>query len=67
MLAWTLGKPGELSLDQKEVPLPDRSELLIRIDAVAVCATRSGRNRPTARRRLINGNAAFQPGIHSWP
>ncbi len=62
MLAWTLGKPGELSLDQKEVPVPDRSEVLVRIDAVAVCATDLDviANGPPA---LINGTLPFNQGF----
>jgi L-iditol 2-dehydrogenase len=62
MLAWTLGNPGELSLDQKDVPAPDRSEVLIRIDAVAVCATDLDviANGPPA---LINGTLPFNRGF----
>ena len=62
MLAWTLGKPGELSLDQKEVPAPDRSEVLIRIDAVAICATDLDviAEGPPA---LINGTLPFNQGF----
>jgi L-iditol 2-dehydrogenase len=58
MLAWTLGEPGELSLDHKAVPVPDRSEVLIRIDAVAICATDLDviANGPPA---LINGKLPF--------
>ena len=39
MKAWVLGDPGELSLKQKPVPVPKRAEVLVRIDAVAICAT----------------------------
>src|SRR5919197_741239 len=39
MRAWVLGDPGQLSLVQKPVPVPDRAEVLLRIDAVAICAT----------------------------
>ena len=39
MKAWVLGNPNELKLIDKNVPLPDKSEVLIRIDAVAICAT----------------------------
>src|SRR5882762_4425022 len=62
MLAWTLGNPGELSLDQKQVPVPDRSEVLVRIDAVAVCATDLDviSNGPPA---LINGTLPFNQGF----
>ncbi len=39
MKAWVLGDPGELTLKQKPVPAPGRAEVLVRIDAVAICAT----------------------------
>jgi L-iditol 2-dehydrogenase len=39
MKAWVLGNPGELTLTQKRVPMPRRAEAVVRIDAVAICAT----------------------------
>ncbi len=39
MKAWVLGNPGELSLRQKPVPMPGKAEVLVRIDAVAICAS----------------------------
>jgi L-iditol 2-dehydrogenase len=39
MRAWVLGDPGQLALATKPVPVPKRAEVLIRIDAVAICAT----------------------------
>lgn len=39
MKAWTLIEPGKLELEDKHVPVPSRSEVLVRIDAVAICAT----------------------------
>ena len=39
MKAWVLGDPGQLVLKQKPVPVPGRAEVLVRIDAVAICAT----------------------------
>jgi len=39
MNAWVLGDPGELSTTTKPVPVPGRAEVLVRIDAVAICAT----------------------------
>lgn len=39
MKAWVLGDPGELSQTQKPTPVPGRAEVLVRIDAVAICAT----------------------------
>jgi len=37
--AWVLGDPGELILKEKLVPSPGRAEVLVRIDAIAVCGT----------------------------
>ncbi|MHA6345389.1 zinc-dependent alcohol dehydrogenase [Roseivivax sp. CAU 1761] len=39
MKAWVLGDPGELTLSEKPVPAPKKAEVLVRIDAVAICAT----------------------------
>ncbi len=39
MKAWVLGDPGELTLEDKPVPVPAKAEVLVRIDAVAICAT----------------------------
>lgn len=39
MKAWVLGDPGELTYVDKPVPAPGRAEVLVRIDAVAICAT----------------------------
>ncbi|WP_234680298.1 zinc-dependent alcohol dehydrogenase [Bradyrhizobium monzae] len=39
MKAWVLGDPGQLRLSKKPVPMPKRAEVLVRIDAVAICAT----------------------------
>jgi L-iditol 2-dehydrogenase len=39
MKAWVLGDPGELSFSEKPTPVPGRAEVLVRIDAVAICAT----------------------------
>jgi L-iditol 2-dehydrogenase len=39
MQAWVLQDPGQLALVAKPVPIPRRAEVLIRIDAVAICAT----------------------------
>jgi len=38
MRAWVLGDPGQLSLVDKPIPMPRRAEVLVRIDAVAICA-----------------------------
>ncbi|MDT5152435.1 MAG: L-iditol 2-dehydrogenase [Mycobacterium sp.] len=39
MRAWVLGDPGQISLVDKPIPMPGRAEVLVRIDAVAICAT----------------------------
>ncbi|MBU2991721.1 zinc-binding dehydrogenase [Octadecabacter sp. 1_MG-2023] len=39
MRAWVLGDPDELKLIEKPTPKPNRAEVLVRIDAVAICAT----------------------------
>ncbi|WP_158926107.1 zinc-binding dehydrogenase [Acidisphaera sp. S103] len=39
MKAWVLGDPGQLSFSEKPTPVPGRAEVLVRIDAVAICAT----------------------------
>ncbi len=39
MKAWVLGNPDELTLVDKPVPQPAAAEVLVRIDAIAVCAT----------------------------
>lgn len=39
MQAWVLGDPEELTLVEKPVPEPGPAEVLVRIDAIAVCAT----------------------------
>ncbi|HUZ75318.1 MAG TPA: zinc-binding dehydrogenase [Stellaceae bacterium] len=39
MKAWVLGGPDELMLVEKPMPEPGRAEVLVRIDAIAVCAT----------------------------
>jgi len=39
MRAWVLGDPEQLLLTTKPVPAPEKAEALVRIDAVAICAT----------------------------
>jgi L-iditol 2-dehydrogenase len=39
MRAWVLGDPDQLTLTAKPVPTPGKAEVLVRIDAVAICAT----------------------------
>lgn len=59
MRAWQLGKPGELILVQKPVPVPRSAEVVVRIDAVAICATDLDviSNGPPA---LIEGGVPFE-------
>ncbi|MBQ0059504.1 MAG: alcohol dehydrogenase catalytic domain-containing protein [Lachnospiraceae bacterium] len=65
MKAWVLGDPMELTLTEKPVPEPGRNEVLVKIDAVAICATDLEiiENGPPA---LIQGglpfNKNFTPG-----
>ena len=39
MKAWVLNDPGQLTLTRKPVPVPKKAEVLVRIDAIAICAT----------------------------
>ena len=39
MKAWVLRDPGQLTLTDKPVPRPGPAEVLVRIDACAICAT----------------------------
>ena len=39
MKAWVLKSPNELELKSKVIPTPGYSEVLVKIDAVAICAT----------------------------
>ena len=39
MDAWVLGEPGQLEQIEKAVPKPGKAEVLVRIDAIAICAT----------------------------
>lgn len=62
MKAWELDAPGELTLRDRAVPVPGRSEVLVRIDAVAICATDLDviANGPPA---LVNGTLPFGQGF----
>src|SRR5687767_2738940 len=61
MKAWVLGDPGQLTLEDKPVPVPSRAEVLVRIDAVAICATDLEiiNNGPPA---MIQGGLPFNKG-----
>jgi threonine dehydrogenase-like Zn-dependent dehydrogenase len=39
MKAWVLGDPDQLMLREKPMPVPAQAEVLVRIDAAAICAT----------------------------
>ena len=39
MKAWVLGDPEQLSMVEKPIPRPAAAEVLVRVDAIAVCAT----------------------------
>lgn len=39
MKAWILGDPEQLRLIEKPVPVPKKAEVLVRVDAIAICAT----------------------------
>jgi len=39
MKAWVLGNPNEISLIDKPLEMPGKAEVLVKIDAVAICAT----------------------------
>src|SRR6202047_3498943 len=63
--AWVLGNPGELKLSQKPVPVPKRAEVLVRIDAVAICATDLEiiyHGPPASIRGGLPFNKSFTPG-----
>jgi L-iditol 2-dehydrogenase len=65
MRAWVLGNPGELTLATKPTPAPGPAELLVRIDAVAICATDLeviAHGPPARIRGGLPFNVGFTPG-----
>ena len=61
MRAWVLGGPDEISLREVPVPRPGRAEVLVRVDAAAICATDLevlSRGRPA----MIEGALPFHKG-----
>src|SRR6202035_353583 len=65
MRAWALKDPGELELVTKPAPRPGSAEVLVRIDAVAICATDLeviGQGSPALVNGLAPFNQAFTPG-----
>ncbi len=62
MKAWVLGGPEELTLVDKKVPKPGPAEVLVRVDAIAVCATDIeiiGHGLPA----MIDGELPFNKGF----
>ena len=70
MKAWVLGGPEELALVEKPVPEPGPAEVLVRIDAIAVCATdhRDHAARPAGDRSRANcpSTRASRPATNTW-
>jgi L-iditol 2-dehydrogenase len=65
MKAWVLGDPDQLLLSEKPVPVPARTEVLVRIDAVAICATDIEIIRSGSPASILGGlpfNKNFTPG-----
>ena len=66
--AWVLGEPGQLSISNKPVPVPKKAEVLVRIDAVAICATDLEiiyHGPPASIRGGLPHNKNFTPGHES--
>ena len=69
MKAWVRGGPDELFLRDKPTPVPGRAEVLVRIDAVAICATdleiiHSGS--PASIQGGLPFNRNFMPATNIW-
>jgi threonine dehydrogenase-like Zn-dependent dehydrogenase len=65
MKAWVLGDPDQLHLREKPVPVPNRAEVLVRIDAVAICATDLEIIHTGSPAKILGGlpfNKNFTPG-----
>src|SRR6201986_720406 len=65
MQAWVLGGPNELTLFEKPVPEPKEAEVLVRIDAIAICAT----DIEIIRHGLpasVDGELPFNKGFTIW-
>jgi hypothetical protein len=63
MRAWVLGGPNDLMLTTKPVPVPRRAEVLVRIDAVAICARLGGH--PVRLARTDPRRQAIQEEFHA--
>ena len=70
MKAWVLGDPGELTFAEKPVPSPKKAEVLVRIDAVAICAAapeQRARQRPSLEAPGTAGaGCRGLGGAHRW-
>src|SRR3979409_14866 len=65
MKAWVLGDPDQLLLRDKPTPVPKRAEVLVRIDAVAICATDLEIIHSGSPAKILGGlpfNKNFAPG-----
>ena len=65
MKAWVLGDPGQLTFGDKPVPAPGPAEVLVRINACAICATDIeviGHGRPASVDGGLPFNRHFTPG-----
>jgi threonine dehydrogenase-like Zn-dependent dehydrogenase len=65
MKAWVLGDPDQLLLREKPVPVPKHAEVLVRIDAVAICATDLEIIHTGSPAKILGGlpfNRNFTPG-----
>ena len=68
MKAWVLGDPGQLSMTDKTMPVPKKAEVLVRIDAVAICATDLEiiyHGPPASIQGGLPFNKSFTPGRYS--
>ena len=63
MKAWVLGNPEELALVEKPVPEPGRAEVLVRVDAIAVCATDIEIIKHGVP-AMVDGELPFNQGLH---
>ena len=62
MRAWVLGDPEQLTLETVAIPVPGKAEVLVRIDAVAICAT-DLEVLSYGTPALIEGGAPFNKGF----
>ena len=65
MRAWVLGDPDQPLLQEKPTPVPSRAEVLIRINAVAICPTDRDVIHSTSPASIEGGlpfNKNFAPG-----